>query len=140
MYGFWYLYMVDRIKKFLKNTKRIWPKLDLRVSAKSGKVNFEKCDYNRSRSEIFKIVSNSLKITTSLWAYWSFIFKWQVRWAALLRPLTCDSNAWSPMMKLIQNSFKIFSHENVVWYNSFVFVYFYERKVRLMLEVYGFDF
>ena len=47
--------MVDRIKKFLKNTKRIWPKLDLRVSAKSGKVNFEKCDYNRSRSEIFKI-------------------------------------------------------------------------------------
>ena len=68
--------MVDRIKKFLKNTKRIWPKLDLRVSAKSGKVNFEKCDYIRSRSEIFKIVSNSLKITTSLRAYWSFIFKW----------------------------------------------------------------
>ena len=48
----------------------------MRVSAKSGKVNFEKCDYIRSRSEIFKIVSYSPKITTSLWAFWSFIFKW----------------------------------------------------------------
>ena len=77
MYGFLYLYMVDRIKKgFEKTLSKFWPKLDLRVSAKSGKVNFEKCDYNRSRSEIFKIVSNSLKITTSLRAYWSFIFKW----------------------------------------------------------------
>ena len=58
--------MVDRIKKgFEKRLSKFWPKLDLRVSAKSGKVNFEKCDYNRNRSKIFKIVSNSLKITTS---------------------------------------------------------------------------
>ena len=35
--------MVDRIKKgFEKTLSKFWPKLDLRVSAKSGKVNFEK--------------------------------------------------------------------------------------------------
>ena len=77
MYVFWHLYMVDKIlKKFEKSLSEFWPKFWLRVLAKSGKVNFEKCDYIRSRSEIFKIVSNSLKITTSLWAFWSFIFKW----------------------------------------------------------------
>ena len=55
--------MVDRIKKgFEKTLSKFWPKLDLRVSAKSGKVNSEKFDYNRSRSEIFKIVSNNVKL------------------------------------------------------------------------------
>ena len=62
--------MVDRIKKgFEKTLSKFWPKLDLRVSAKSGKVNFEKRDYNRSRREIFKTVSINLKITTFLRAY-----------------------------------------------------------------------
>ena len=77
LYDFWYLHMVDRIKNvFEKTLSEFWLKLDLRVLAKSGKVNFEKCDYIRSCSEIFKIFSNRLKITTSLWVYWSFIFKW----------------------------------------------------------------
>ena len=65
--------MVDRTKNvFEKTLSEFWLKLDLRVSAKSGKVNFEKCDYNRSRSEILKTISNNLKITTSLRAYWLY--------------------------------------------------------------------
>jgi len=49
--------MVDRIENvFEKTLSEFWLKLDLRVSAKSGKVNFEKCDYNRSGSEILKTV------------------------------------------------------------------------------------
>ena len=65
------------LKKFLKKHHANFGQNSIcGISAKSGKVNFEKCDCSRSRLEIFKTVSNSLKITTSLWAYWSFIFKW----------------------------------------------------------------
>ena len=40
----------EAIKKgFEKTLSNFWPKLHLRVSAKSGKVNFEKRDHNRSR-------------------------------------------------------------------------------------------
>ena len=45
LYGFRDLYMVDRVKKcFEKTLSKLTPKLNLWVSAKSGKVNFEKCE------------------------------------------------------------------------------------------------
>ena len=54
--AFWYLYgfrdlcMVDSVKKCSEKTlSKLWPKLGLWVSAKSGKVNFEFFNYTHKK-------------------------------------------------------------------------------------------
>ena len=42
--------MVDSVKKcFEKTLSKLWPRLDLWVSAKSGKVNFEIFNYTHKK-------------------------------------------------------------------------------------------
>jgi len=49
MVSYIFTWSIGLKKGFEKTLSKFWPKLDLWVLAKSGKVNFEKRDYNRSR-------------------------------------------------------------------------------------------